>query len=183
LYGINRKTGAVVWQTRMASAGILLGPWSDSNRAFAVTMGQGKWSLITVDAVTGKRAWAVPVAKDNSELLFSPLGCAGIVSVGRLVVASLSDERLTLKQSGLTAVAAGTIRWRRPLLNATIAVAGGERLFAASYDSVLHEIDPTTGRTQWSISTAGPVDTLHAGATMLIATAGLSTTAYPLLNR
>lgn len=185
LYGIDRRTGAVAWRTRMTTKGIVKGHWGHGTQIYATTIQGGEWTLVAVDARTGARRWAVLVAEYDEQVLEPPISLAGVAVINGLVVATVRDTRFTLELAGLIAVDAGTgvVRWRRRLLNPSVAAVTGKRLFVSSYDSVLHELDPATGLTVWDTSTEGPVDRLAIGPTMLIAAIGHGATAYPLVRR
>ena len=180
LYGINQKTGAVVWKTQMTSESYVIGPWGDGDFAYAAVVERENWTLVAVDARTGTRRWSAPVGKFDSKQPDRAAQVTSVASVGGLVVAAVQDPLLTLEQSGLIAVDAGVVRWRRPLLNPVNTVSPDGRLFAASFDSRLDELDPTTGKSLWSIVTPGPVDRITVTSTMLFATIQHSTTGYRL---
>ncbi|MFI7600240.1 serine/threonine-protein kinase [Actinoplanes sp. NPDC049681] len=190
LYGIDTPGAKVLWKTRLSPApdnSVTL--WGHGDRAYAVILDHRGWILVAVDARTGRRAWSVPLVEHPGGpvqgLTEQDSGVTvevdGLAFAGGLVVAAVTSEELTLRHAGLVAMDAGTgaVRWRRPLLNPTVAAAG-DRLFAGAHDSVLHELDPATGRTVWSATTPGPASRLHVGRTMLIAGIGSGATAYPL---
>ncbi|MEV4640515.1 PQQ-binding-like beta-propeller repeat protein [Actinoplanes sp. NPDC049548] len=155
------------------------GPWCAGDHLYAAVAAGGEWILTTVDARTGAPGPAVRVAK-HIPGLDSPIDIADVKAAGSAAVVSVHDSRLTLDSSGVTAVDGTAVRWRRPLLNPVIATTADGRVFAAGYDSVLHELDPATGVTLWSTPTPGPVDTLTVAGPMLISTVGHGVTARPL---
>ncbi|MEV4643195.1 hypothetical protein AB0J80_38255 [Actinoplanes sp. NPDC049548] len=126
------------------------------------------------------RRGAVPVAA-NIPGPDSPTEISVVTSAGAMVAVGVHDARLTECVSGVAAAEGATLRWFRRLLNPVVATSQAGRIFAASYDSVLHELDPATGRTLWSMPTPAPVETLSVGATMVVASIGFAATAYPLL--
>ncbi|HET9517117.1 MAG TPA: PQQ-binding-like beta-propeller repeat protein, partial [Actinoplanes sp.] len=179
LYGVDRRTGAVLWRTRMASAANVSGPWGDGDFAYGAVVERSNWTLVAVDARTGARRWAAPLATFDAKRPDDAAEITDVVSVGGVVVAAVQDSAHD-EQSRLMAVAAGAVRWRRQLLNPIIAASPDGRLFAASFDSRLHELDTATGSSLWSVDTSGPVDRLTVTPTMLITSMGRSTTGYRL---
>ncbi|GGQ48673.1 protein kinase domain-containing protein [Couchioplanes azureus] len=179
LYGIDGRTGDLTWRTLMTKKGAVLGPWAAGPDLFAVTIDKDAWKLSRHDAASGERRWEAPLAgireKDSSWIDVSQ-----VVTLGALTVTGLTDRRISLAYSGVVAVEAGVVRWRRPLLSPAVLATTDGRLFAATYDSVLHELDPATGETVWSTATPGPVDSLLEGSGMLLACIGEGVTAYPL---
>ncbi|MFI5495898.1 protein kinase [Actinoplanes sp. NPDC051859] len=194
LYGLDRSTGKPRWTTRLAKSGRVAVPqhspsalrpssalWGAGRLVHAAVAEGRKFTLHCVDVTTGKRMWAVElldVATDEDEAAVEVLQ---VDTVGGLSVATIRDGRVSPTYSGLVAVADGAIRWRRPLLNPNVVVTDGGRLFAASYDSVLHELDPTTGQTVWSTATSGAAD-LFAAADTVVAQIGWSLIGYPLVK-
>lgn len=191
LCGIDTRGATVLWKTSLSTAAdhsVTL--WGHGDRVYAVILDHRGWTLVAVDARTGRRSWAVPVVQHPGGPVQGlteqdsgvTVEVAGLAAVGGLVVAAVTSEELTLRHAGLVAMdaATGAVRWRRPLLNPAVAGAGGDRLFAGAHDSVLHEVDPATGRTLWSTTTAGPASRLDVSPTMLIAGIGSGATAYPL---
>ncbi|HET9519391.1 MAG TPA: PQQ-binding-like beta-propeller repeat protein, partial [Actinoplanes sp.] len=146
------------------------------DRLYAV-IGAEKKAVVAVDERTGVRAWTAPVAEH-------PSGDNTVVveAVGRLVVGAVTDDALNVERTGLVALEDGVVRWRRSLLNPTVAAVAGGRLFAASLDSVLHQLDPATGETVWSTRTPGPVNSLQVTPGMVLTTIGAQVTAHPVLR-
>jgi outer membrane protein assembly factor BamB len=194
LYGIGLQDGKVRWKTHMSTGDDhSLQLWGHGDRAYAVILDQRRRTLICVDTRTGKSAWTVPlvtypgaplrgITEQDSSVTVE---VQGLAVVGDIVVVSVTDEELTLQHAGLIAldVRTGAVRWRRPLLNPSVAAVSGERLFVGSHDSVLHELDPASGATLWSTSTPGPAGRLDVSPTMLTTVIGNGVTAYPLLPR
>ncbi|MEU7905928.1 protein kinase domain-containing protein [Actinoplanes sp. NPDC049118] len=194
LYGIGLQDGKVRWRSRMSTAvdhSLRLSGHGD--RAYVVILDKRRWTLVAVDTRTGESAWTVPlvthpgaplrgITEQDSQVTVE---VQGLAAVGDIVVVSITEEQLTLQHAGLIAldVRTGAVRWRRPLLNPSVAAVSGERLFVGSHDSVLHELDPASGGTLWSTSTPGPASRLDVTPTMLTAIIGNGVTAYPLLPR
>ncbi|OJF09964.1 protein kinase domain-containing protein [Couchioplanes caeruleus] len=179
LYGIEPRTGDLAWRTLMTEKGAVLGPWDAGKDLYAVTIDKDTWKLSRHDAASGERRWEVSLVDVKKEAS-AWIDVSQVVTLGALTVTSLTDRRISLTYSGVIAVENGVARWRRPLLSPTVLATTDGRLFAATYDSVLHELDPATGQTVWSTATPGPVDYLLEGAGMLLACIGEGVTAYPL---
>ncbi|MEV8503952.1 serine/threonine-protein kinase [Actinoplanes sp. NPDC051475] len=179
LYGIEPVTGRVAWKTAVAPKGVMDGPWCTGDRLSVTVAAGDAWKLFTVDARTGTVTSAVPVATyiPGQD---SPTEISVVTSAGAMTVVGVYDARLTAGESGVAAAEGTTLRWRRRLLNPVVATSQGGRIFAASYDSILHELDPATGKSLWSTPTPGPVETLTVGATMVVTSIGFTSTGYPL---
>jgi outer membrane protein assembly factor BamB len=183
MYGIRRTTGSVSWRSRLPAADVCYGPWGHDDQVYVAMGNRGKWTAVTLDARTGTLGSVLPMAEFDPDGTDHEIRVFGLVFVGSTAIATVYDTRLTLDQAGLTAINGGAVRWHRPLLNPKTAVSNAGRLFAASYDSILQELDPATGKTLWSVSTPGPVNHISVGSAMLMVTIGSRTTAYPLLRR
>ncbi|MEV4643131.1 serine/threonine-protein kinase [Actinoplanes sp. NPDC049548] len=181
LYGIEPVTGRVAWKAAVAPKGVMDGPWCTGDRLCVTVTAGDAWKLITLDARTGAVTSAVPVAAyiPGPD---SPTEISVVTSAGAMTVVGVNDARMTEGESGVAAAEGAARRWFRRLLNPVVATSQGGRIFAASYDSVLHELDPATGHTLWSTPTPAPVETLSVGATMVVASIGFAATAYPLLR-
>ncbi|GAB1690934.1 protein kinase domain-containing protein [Krasilnikovia sp. M28-CT-15] len=181
LRGLSAETGATIWQTRPPAEAIFK-CWADDNRLYAGLTQAGGDSLMCVDPRAGRQVWtATPVMGPMSERT----DVVGFARAGDVVVMVTADSRQqSLSAEGLVAVAAdsGAVRWRRSLARPVLAVTGDGRLFAGSDDATVHELDPRTGETVWSVATSLPVDHLYAAPGMILASIRSGTTAYPLLS-
>ncbi|MEV8504053.1 protein kinase [Actinoplanes sp. NPDC051475] len=179
LYGVQAHTGAVRWRTEVARATVPAGVWSAGGALHAAMADlDGRVRLAAHDSATGAHRWTAAIS--NTKQSDSKVTVTGVVSVGTLTVVAVSDTALNPEHCGVHGIASGSVRWHRPLLNPAVAVTTGGRLFAGSADSRLHELDPASGATRWSTATPGPVDTLIASGTMLVAGIGQRVAAYRL---
>jgi outer membrane protein assembly factor BamB len=176
--GISRETGKIAWRTAMGGTRLPEALWGDGRHIHALAVDRMEWGLAAIDPRNGALGPAAPFAK------VVPGGGVPFVTsvkvVGGLAVLALSDRRMSLDHSGLVATAPGAVRWRRPLLNPITAVTGDGGLLAASYDSVLTELDPATGQVLDSSPLGGPVDTLSVRSDVLVESTGTYTSAYRL---
>ncbi|MEV6601342.1 protein kinase [Actinoplanes sp. NPDC051346] len=180
LHGVDCRTGAVKWKTPLTRKGNISGPWGGGDQVFAVVDEGTKLTLTCLDVTTGKRRFEVVLTDLNSKQDEGYVSVTAVDAVGDLAVASVRDIRTTLQYAGLVAAKAGVVQWFRPLLNPTVAATADGRLFAASYDSVLHELDPVTGKTVWSMPTPGPAVRLHATGGRLFASIGQTVMSYTI---
>ncbi|HET9518016.1 MAG TPA: protein kinase [Actinoplanes sp.] len=178
---LDTKTGKRRWKTDLGRGNLGRDLWSDGKLVYAAVTRNGVGlSLVALDPSTGARRWSVSLDKDIEAAVNPTVTVANAVPVGGQVVAAITDTALGTQSAGLVAIRDGAVRWRSSLLNPAVAATPDGRLFAASFDSVLHELDPATGETLWSDATDGPVGALTVGATMLMASVGKRVVAYPL---
>ncbi|GAB1643567.1 protein kinase domain-containing protein [Krasilnikovia sp. MM14-A1259] len=180
--GISIQTGATMWLARPQAVEQVHGSWADDSRLYVNVTQGGRENLLCIEARTGRQLWTITPTMGTKS---AKIGVNDLVRLGDVVVmATTGFWEPSLSAEGLIAVAAdsGAVRWRRSLVNPSVAVTSDGRLFAASYDSTLHELDPATGETAWSVSTPLPVDHLYAVPGMILATSRSRTTAYPLLG-
>ncbi|MFI5497261.1 PQQ-binding-like beta-propeller repeat protein [Actinoplanes sp. NPDC051859] len=194
LRGVDRQTGALRWSYRQPKNSRLLIPlqssdlvstrvvWGYENLAHLAVIEKRRLTLHCADITAGKRLWATPLLEVATEEAEAAIEVLRVDTVSTLSVATIRDRRINPDNSGLIAVAQGSVRWRRPLLNPSVAVTPDGRLFAATYDSVLHELDPATGVTLWSTPTPGAAD-LFTAANTIVAKIEWSLTGYRLTTK
>ncbi|MDI6105986.1 serine/threonine-protein kinase [Actinoplanes sp. NEAU-A12] len=182
LYGLRRKSGVIVWKHRLSAAGSIEAMWGTREHVYAATVERGELALVVLAAQTGVRLSALPLTNyepdtDPSEWQVR----VSLVGTAAGLLVAVGDPRAAGEHSGIIAIeGAGTVRWRRQLLDPTMATTDEGRLFAGTDDSVLHELDPATGQTLWSTPTPGPAGQLFTAPDMLMALFGGTVVAYDL---
>jgi outer membrane protein assembly factor BamB/predicted Ser/Thr protein kinase len=189
LVALRPADGSAVWRARSELINATREFWGYGDILYgnAQVVPAKRRTIQAYDARSGALTWTVdiPTPDLQNEGFPQVTEINGVLSTGGLVLASLHDQRLTLAQAAVYAYDArtGASQWRRPLLNAVLAVTPDGRIYAATADSKLQRLDPRTGNTLWTGSTPGPADTLLVIDGVLIVSVGDHSIAYELQAR
>ncbi|MFI5496720.1 protein kinase [Actinoplanes sp. NPDC051859] len=178
---LDHFTGAEGWSTVLDTTGQIVGLWESGERLYAVVNEPGRRIMCCLKAANGTLSWQMTLATfrvDRPEQFIDVVDV--VATVDGLVLTSLESDKGNRDRAGLIAVSDGDVLWHRPLPSAAVTIDSVGMIYATSYDSELHRIQPKTGYSTWSVPTPASFTRLHVVREKIIGSVGGRVTAYPL---